>query len=88
MDFVNRPSNRTGLVGSRSYAELFCGLILRPGAGVGDLNNVQDPGVREALRESTFYGGAGSLNRTSFSRLNERRGLAESVFELFLRAHG
>jgi hypothetical protein len=88
MEFINSPSNRTGLPGARAYAELFCGLVLRSGAGIGELNNVQDPGVRAALQASPHYGGVGVLNRWSFSLLNERRLNADEVYWQFIRDHG
>ena len=81
-------SNRTGLVGARAYAELYCSLVLRPGAGLGELNNVQDPGVRGAMQASPFYGGSGVLDRVSFNRLNDRRNSADSIYWQFLRDHG
>ena len=88
MFYISHPSNRNGVAGATAYAELFCALVLRPGAGTGTINNIQDPGVREALRESQFVGGPGVLDRVSFSRLDERRNEAEYVYWRFLSSHG
>jgi hypothetical protein len=90
MEFVNSPSNRTGMAGARAYAELYCGLVLRPGAGIGEVNNVLDPGVRGALQASPHYGGTGVLNRVSFDRLDQRRDYAawHVYWSAFLPNHG
>jgi len=85
--FRDFPSSRTGVMGSRAYAELFCVLVLRPGSGTGSDNNIQDGGVREALRASTYVGGVGNLDRVSYNRLASRRFNAEEVFLQFLTHH-
>jgi len=87
LDFVDFPMDRVGIAGARAYAELFCVLALRPGPGVGDINNIQDPGVEMALTASLFEGGPGNLNRISYSGLNTRRNNAEAVFRWYLTNH-
>jgi hypothetical protein len=87
MEFINSPSNMSGVAGARAYSELFSALVVRPGAGTGDINNVQDPGVRAAMRASIYYGGAGALDRTSLDRLDSRRIEAERMYWHFLGAH-
>lgn len=87
IEFINSPSNRSGIAGARAYAELFCVLVQRPGAGIGPNNNIIDPGVRDALRASTFVGGPDVLDRVSYSRLNDRRDNAQWVFNQFLWSH-
>jgi len=83
LNFVNSPTSRTGVAGARAYAELFCALALRPGAGrANGQDNIIDEGVIEARRASQF-GGAGTLDRTSFSALQLRRDRAEQVFRQF-----
>jgi len=86
MNYIDFPVNRTGIPGARSYAELFCSLSLRPGDG-GPTNNILDEGVLEALQASPYAGGAGQLNRMSYSNLNGRRNNAERVFQQFLTNH-
>ena len=85
--YIDHPSNRTGVAGARAYAELFCVLVLRPGAGTGTINNIDDPGVRDALRASPYEGGAGVLNRVSYSQLNNRRAEAEYIFWRYINSH-
>ena len=87
MNYVNFPSVRTGSAGARAYAELFCSLALRPGPGTGVDDNIQDPGVINALRASPYVGGAGNLDRTSYSALALRRNRAETVFLEFQANH-
>jgi len=83
MNFVNSPTNTTGVAGARAYAELFCVLALRPGPGrANGRDNIIDEGIIEARRVSQF-GGAGNLDRTSFSALQLRRDRAEQVFRQF-----
>jgi len=88
MDYVNFPVNRTGVAGARAYAELFCAISLRPSAGWGDTNNIQDEGVINALRDSPYAGGRGNLNRISYSGLAARRNRAEQVYLQFLGNQG
>jgi hypothetical protein len=87
MEDVNAPSNRTGIAGARAYAELFCSLVLRPGVGIGEFNNLHDVGVQWAVHESQHYGGQG-VSRVSFSRLDERRNNADEIYRQFLSDHG
>jgi len=83
MNFIDSPSSTTGIAGARAYAELFCVLALRPGSGrTNGYDDIVDEGVIEARRMSLF-GGAGNLDRTSFSRLQLRRDRAEHVFNQF-----
>jgi len=83
MNFINSPTNTTGVAGARAYAELFCVLALRPGAGrANGQDDIIDEGVRDARRASQF-GGAGNLDRTSFSVLQLRRDRAEQIFRQF-----
>jgi len=86
MNYVNFPTNRTGAAGARSYAELFCSLVLRPGADPRP-GSITDVGVQNALRASAYAGGAGVLNRIDYSGLNERRNSAESVYLQYLANH-
>ena len=88
LNYVDYPQSRVGVAGARAYAELFCSLALRPGIGVGENNNIQDPGVIFALQTSDFVGGPGRLDRISFSNLVGRRNNAEQVYRLFLGNHG
>jgi len=83
MNFINSPTNTTGVAGARAYAELFCALALRPASGrANGLDDIVDEGVINARRASQF-GGAGNLDRTSFSALQLRRDRAEQIFRLF-----
>ena len=82
MNYINYPINKSGTAGVRSYAELFCVLALRPGSGVGEINNIQDLGVQNALQASSYGTG-----RISYSNLNGRRNNAERVFQQFLTSH-
>jgi hypothetical protein len=84
LNFVNHPTAKTGVDGTMAYAELFCSLALRPGAGQGTTNNIRDTGVQRALRESQFVGGVGQLNRISFCNLNTRRERAATVYNQYL----
>ena len=87
LEYLNSPSNRTGYPGARAYAELFCVMVVRPGVGIGAINNVVDPGVREALQMSPFVGGPGELNRVSFSMLDARREYSANTFWRYLDIH-
>jgi len=87
MSYINHPTSRAGPVGARAYAELFCVLVLRPGFGSGDINNIQDEGVQNALRASPYAGGIGTLNRISYSGLSVRRDRAAQVFQQYLINH-
>ena len=83
LNFINSPSSTTGIAGARAYAELFCALALRPGSGrANGRDDIIDEGVIGARRASQF-GGAGNLDRTSFSALQLRRDRAEQVFRQF-----
>ena len=82
LTFVDHPTDKTGVAGTRAYAELFCCLSLRPGNG-GASDSIQDTGVQRALRESDFVGGKGVLNRINYSQLNTRRIRAQTVYELY-----
>jgi len=83
MNFIDSPSNTTGIAGARAYAELFCVIALRPGSGrANGYDDIIDEGVLDARRRSQF-GGAGNLDRTSFSRLQLRRDRAEQAFNQF-----
>jgi len=84
VDFINSPTNRSGVAGARAYAELFCALNLRPSVGWGDTNNVTDPGVLEALRASNHVGGPGQLNNISYNNLSGRRNNAERLYREFI----
>jgi hypothetical protein len=86
LNFIDYPTHTTGVAGARAYAELFCVLALRPGPGTGEINDIVDLGVQEALRESLF-GGAGNLDRISYSALGIRRDRAETVFRQFQAGH-
>ena len=87
MSFIDFPMNRTGVAGARAYAELFCAIALRPSPGrAGGLDDIQDVGVIEARRASAF-GGAGNLDRISFSGLAARRNNAEQIFRQFQAGH-
>jgi hypothetical protein len=86
MTYVDFPTARTGSAGARAYAELFCSLNLRPGAGTG-ADNILDIGVQNALRASPHAGGAGNLDRISYSALTLRRNRAETVFLQFQANH-
>jgi hypothetical protein len=86
MSYVDFPTVRTGTAGARAYAELFCSVALRPGAGGPD-DNIQDLGVQNALRASPYAGGRGALSTISFSALNNRRNNAETAFREFQRNH-
>jgi peptidoglycan hydrolase-like protein with peptidoglycan-binding domain len=79
LTYVNHPTNLTGEDGAMAFAELFCCISLRPGAG-GASDNIQDQGVQRALRESPFVGGAGKLDRINYSQLNTRRNNAVEIF--------
>ena len=87
MDFIDFPTNTTGVAGARAYAELFCSLALRPGLGVTENDDIFDLGVQEALRVSLFVGGVGNLERISYSALGIRRNRAEVVFRQFQTEH-
>lgn len=87
LNYVDHPTNRTGVAGARSYAELFCVLSLRPGSGSGTNDDIQDAGVQRARRESDF-GGRGTLDRISFSGLATRRNRAAAVYEQFVAQSG
>jgi len=84
MNYINYPANRSGAAGSRSYAELFCTLVLRPGMGSGDANNITDVGVVNALRLSPYAGGTGIVDRISYSGLATRRDRAEQAYLQFV----
>ncbi|MDR2591028.1 MAG: DUF4214 domain-containing protein [Oscillospiraceae bacterium] len=86
MNYINHPTNQTGIAGARAYAELFCAISLRPSSGVGEINDIQDEGVIEA-RLSSPYNIGSNLGRISFSRLSVRRNNAENIFQTFLRNH-
>jgi len=83
MSYINHPTSRTGSAGARAYAELFCVVVLRPGSGTGENNNIQDEGVQDALRASPYAGGIGELNRISYSGLSVRRDRAAQVYQQF-----
>ena len=89
MYHINSPSNRTGIEGAMAYAELFCALYVRPpGTGIGEINRIRDPGVRDALRVSQFAGGPGHVdNNFSYSELDMRRRMAEQTFDEFTQWH-
>jgi len=87
MNYIDFPIDKTGVDGARAYAELFCSLALRPGLGVGEINNIQDEGVIQALEASPYVGGAGRLDRISYSALEARRTRAENVYRQFLTNH-
>ena len=84
VEFINLPTNRTGVAGARAYAELFCALNLRPSVGWGDNNNILDQGVRNALQASNHVGGPGVLNNVSYNNLTGRRNNAERLYNEFL----
>jgi hypothetical protein len=78
---VDFPTNRTGVAGARSYAELFCALALRPGPGnVNGADDLLDAGVMRALQESIII----DQGRISFSALAVRRNNAELFYRQFL----
>ncbi|MCL2674815.1 MAG: phage tail tip lysozyme [Defluviitaleaceae bacterium] len=77
LNFSDHPTNKYDSGGARAYAELFCCLSLRPGPG----DDIKDPGVIQALKESAFVGGKGQLNRISYSELAIRRDRAAAVYE-------
>jgi hypothetical protein len=87
LTFVDHPTNKTGDDGARAYAELFCALAERPGGVPGSENDIQDPGVRQALRESQFVGGVGKLDRVSFSALASRRNRASAIYDMYRKSH-
>ena len=86
MNYINYPTSKTGIAGTRAYAELFCALALRPAPGAGNTNDILDAGVKNARRDSP-YGGTGVLDRISFSNLSGRRTNAEQVYQRFLAYH-
>ena len=83
LQFIDFPVTKTGIDGARSYAELFCVLVERPGPSSSEIDEIQDEGVIEALTES-MYGGVGVLLRTSYSGLEARRNRAANVYQQFL----
>jgi hypothetical protein len=87
LNYIDFPDSRTGIAGARAYAELFCSLALRPGPGASDINDIQDEGVIRALQASPFVGGAGRLDRISYSALGVRRNRAEAVYIQYLANH-
>jgi len=87
LNYIDFPENRTGIPGARAYAELFCSLSLRPGAGTGEINDIRDEGVIQALQASPYVGGAGRLDRISYSALDVRRNRAAAVYQQFLNNH-
>jgi hypothetical protein len=80
-NYMDFPTNRTGVEGARSYAELFCALSLRPGLGnINGNDDIQDIGVQDALRASPIN----DQGRISFSALAFRRNQAEVYYRQFL----
>jgi len=87
LNYVDFPEDRHGIAGARAYAELFCSLALRPGPGTGEINDIRDEGVIRALTASPYVGGAGRLDRISYSALETRRNRAEAVYRTYLINH-
>ena len=88
MDYVTFPAKKSGAAGARAYAELFCSISLRPGSGgTNAQNDIIDKGVQDALRASPYSGGAGRLDRISYSGLAIRRDRAANVYQQFLTGH-
>jgi len=83
LTYIDWPTNRSGVAGARAYAELFCSMVLRPGADPRP-GDIADTGVLNASRASPYVGGVGQLNRISYSGLNERRNSAETVYQQYL----
>ena len=88
MQFIDYPTEKIGMAGAMSYAELFCALLLRPAESLNELDELTDEGVLEALTESIYAGGQGILNRTTYSGLNARRNRAATVLYTFLANQG
>ena len=85
LNYVDFPTEKTGAAGARAYAELFCSISLRPGLGRSNgADDILDEGVQEALQASPYSGGAGKLDRISYSGLETRRNRAANVYQQFL----